>query len=588
MSDNRTQKLGAIASRRDLLTGGAVALTGLAAACGQTDPAPEASDAAGPDLTNLTGAERLAGLEYSPEEREQMLAGLEGQLETIRALRAIEKPNSLAPAQTFDPRLPGVDYPVGAIGASQLDSTTFTEPTDDQSIAFAPVDVQRQWLQSGAVSSRQLTEIYLDRIERHNPNLEAWVMVDRDGALAAAERADRERSDGRVRGPLHGVPYGLKDLFDARGLPTTWGATPYKDNPPAEADCTVVANLREAGAVLLGKTTCGALAYGDIWFGGVTKNPWNLNEGSSGSSAGSASAVAAGLCSFAIGTETLGSIVSPSTRCGTTGLRPTFGRVSRAGGMALCWSLDKVGPIARSVGDCDSVLQAIAGGDTADPSSLGEAAAYGDGPSTSPSDLTVGFDPAWFDNALDGDRAALEALREAGISTKEVSVPTQPTNALVQALLIEAAAAFEELTLTNRDDELVWQDDNAWPNTFRQARFISAIDYVQIDRVRRQVMRDMHNVFVESGVDALIGPNFADGMLTITNFTGHPQLAVRAGFQETRTRSLFGQEPEEGETFRTPYTTSLWAPLLREDVLIVLGRVIESRLGVSADRPDLG
>ncbi len=582
------------ASRRQVLTGGALTLTGLAAACGpggENGPSAGPGQGAGLDdaaLTRLAGAEHVSGVTYTEAERAQILAGLDGQLETLRALRTLEKPNTLAPAMTFDPRLPGVSYDQPGAPAGDLGLDGPPALGDDDSIAFAPAHHLRVWLQTGQLSSRDLTELYLKRIERFNPDLEAWVSVDREGALAAADQADRERAAGRVRGPLHGVPYGLKDLFDAEGLVTTWGATPYKDAPRAESDSAVVARLREAGAVLLGKTSCGALAYGDIWFGGVTKNPWDPREGSSGSSAGSASAVAAGLCAFAIGTETLGSIVSPSNRCGTTGLRPTFGRVSRAGGMALCWSLDKVGPIARSVADCGLVLGAISGGDVGDPSSLGPAATFPTNARVDPARLTVGFDPAWFESALEGDRLALEAVRALGASVREVAVPTQPTSQLVQGLVVEAAAAFEDLTLSNRDDELVWQEDNAWPNTFRQARFISAIDYVQIDRIRREVMTAMHGVFVDNGVDALIGPNFAGGMLTITNFTGHPQLALRAGFQETRARSLAGQDNPDAEPARTPYTTSLWAPLLREDVLVSLGTAIEARLGVRDERPRLG
>ena len=316
--------------------------------------------------------------------------------------------------------------------------------------------------------------------------------------------------------------------------------------------------------------------------------PWNPQEGSSGSSAGSASATAAGLVGFGIGTETLGSIVSPSHRCGTTGLRPTFGRVSRAGGMALCWSLDKIGAICRSVQDTAIVLAAINGGDAADPASLQHGFQYRDAGARFERDvqgMRVGYDPRWFEQADAHDRAALEAARGLGVSLSEIRLPEIPSNALVLGLLVEAAAAFEELTLTDKDDTLDWQDADAWPNTFRQTRFISAIDYVQIDRVRRRAMQQMHEVF--SGVDALIGPNFAGGMLTITNFTGHPQLAYRAGFIKSPARNLQNQPIAGAAPRRVPRASSLWAPLFEERNLIRLGRALEARLNVARERPSL-
>jgi Asp-tRNA(Asn)/Glu-tRNA(Gln) amidotransferase A subunit family amidase len=352
---------------------------------------------------------------------------------------------------------------------------------------------------------------------------------------------------------------------------------------PAIADSIVAARLKAAGAVLLGKTTTGAIAYGDVWFGGVTKNPWNIEEGSSGSSAGSASASAAGLISFGIGTETLGSIVSPSHRCGTSGLRPTFGRIPRSGAMALCWSLDKVGPLCRDVLDTAMVLSVLNGADSSDAGSLDHGFAYdGNGDARG---MRVGFDPSWFEEAEAHDRDALAAARAVGVNLVEVRVPEQPVNSLVRSLLVEAAAAFEELTLNNLDDSLDWQDDDAWPNTFRAARFISAIDYVQIDRVRRKVMQDMHGVF--EGMDALIGPNFAGGMLTITNYTGHPQLAFRSGFADMAARSLYDAPVEGAVAKRVPMASSIWAPLFEERALIRLGRALERELGVASARPSL-
>lgn len=573
------------ATRRDVMTAAAGALGALSAAvrghADDTEPLDEAIDEA-----VVSAAERALGVTYTPAERSQLLAGLEDQLDTIRAVRAVAKPNALAPAQTFDPRLPGVAYPPqhGPVTLGPVDPGA---PAAGDDLAFAPLWRQALWMESGAVTSRALTELYLDRIAALGPQLECFVTVTGEDALAQAEAADAERALGRRRGWLHGVPYGLKDLFDAAGVKTTWGATPYADTEPALADSAVAAALKEAGAVLVGKTTTGALAYGDIWFGGVTRNPWNVNEGSSGSSAGSASATAAGLISFGVGTETLGSIVSPSHRCGTTGLRPTFGRVSRAGGMALCWSLDKVGAICRSVADTALVLDAMAGADVNDPSSLAHGFEY-DGASDVRG-MIVGHAPA----LLEGDalaQAALAALKDAGATLKEVRVPEVPSGPLVLALLVEAAAAFEELTLTDQDDTLVWQDDAAWPNGFRMTRFVSAIDYVQIDRMRRALMAQMHTFF--EGVDVVVGGNFAGGLLTGTNFTGQPQLALRAGFAQTATRDLFDapqdKEPDGAPALvRTPQAVSLWAGLFEERRLIQAGRALEARLGVADERPPL-
>jgi Asp-tRNA(Asn)/Glu-tRNA(Gln) amidotransferase A subunit family amidase len=362
----------------------------------------------------------------------------------------------------------------------------------------------------------------------------------------------------------------------------------------ADGDARIVTLLRQAGAILLGKTAVGALAYGDIWHGGKSRNPFNTDEGSSGSSAGSASATAAGLCAFSIGTETLGSITSPSQRCGTTGLRPTFGRVSRAGGMALCWSLDKVGPICRGVEDCTLVLQAINGGDPADRASIDMP--FGYDPDLSIEGMRVGYLPAAFDDpgATDVDRAALEAMRSLGVEVVEVDLPDLPYGSLFAILYAEAAAAFEELTLSNRDDELKWQDAGAWPNNFRKARFLSAVDHVQADRLRFQVMQAFDRVFRD--VDAMIGPFATGPMLVATNFTGHPCLHLRAGFIEVPTRSdpslkdgaLVMDEPVPGAApARVPQGISLWSGLFDEGRLLALGRALETALNVAGERPEL-
>jgi Asp-tRNA(Asn)/Glu-tRNA(Gln) amidotransferase A subunit family amidase len=573
-------------TRRRLLEASAIGLSALGAGAASAQTAAPAS--AAPSAAQLSGAEALAGVSYSDAERTQVLATIADQLEAIRLLRAVDKPNSLHPAQVFSPRLPGVAYPeqrkrivTGRVDAGDV-------PSDDNDIAFAPVWKLSRWLQTRRLSSRRLTDIYLARIERHAPLLQCFVTVMADSARAQADAADVELRRGRARSVLHGIPYGLKDLFDAEGAPTTWGAEPWMNNAPATADSVVAARLKAAGAVLLGKTTTGALARGDVWFGGVTKNPWNPEEGSSGSSAGSCSATAAGLLGFGIGTETLGSLISPSHRCGTTALRPTFGRTPRSGGMALCWSLDKIGPITRSVLDTALVLSVINGFDASDAGSLDWGFEY-DG-SIDVSGMRVGYVPAWYEaggqnGAQDYDRAALDAARAAGVNLIEVSPKPQPFQAFQQALRVEAAAAFEELTLSGRDDTLAAQNNGAWPNTFRTARFISGVDYVQIDRVRRKAMQEMHELF--SGVDALIGPNFAGGMLVTTNFTGQPQLAFRAGFIQTAARGLTGQVAEGATPKRTAVASSLWAPVFEERNLIRLGRVLEARLGVAEERPPL-
>ncbi|WP_018148939.1 amidase [Henriciella marina] len=571
-------------TRRNLLKVGAAGISGMAALSGRANA--QESEITGLSPSTIASAEKLTGVEYTDAEREQMVSAVEDQLSAIQQLRAVEKPNTLAPAQTFDPRLPKVSYPAAKASSGKSASVKAASDLSDNStdIAFAPLTKLAGWIRSGAISSRQLTDIYLDRIEQIDPKLKAWIAVMPERARAEADAMDAERASGNYRGPLHGIPYGLKDLFDAVGARTTWGAKPYSEGQPATEDSAVVRKLKEAGAVLLGKTSCGALAYGDIWYGAVTRNPFDPREGSSGSSAGSASSVAAGLCGFAIGTETLGSLVSPSHRCGGAALRPTFGRVSRAGGMALCWSLDKVGPMARSVADLGYVMAAINGYDPDDASSVRSSFAYK--PTFDFSGLRIGFNDAWRETASDVELAAFNEAMRLGARRVEFKLPDLPSAPLPQQLLAEAAAAFEELTLSNRDDDMVWQEDPAWPNSFRAIRFVSAIDLIQVDRLRRLWMQAMHEAF--EGVDLVIGPNFASGMLTPTNFTGHPGLVMRAGFQDTQPRSIFGQPQDEtAETARTPIAISLWAPLFQENTLLSFGAALEDALGVAGDRPSL-
>ncbi len=576
------------ASRRDLLkavaAGGALAGAGGISACARRQEAEAlASRTDGVALTEkvLASAEKVAGLNYTSTERALMLDSLQGSLEALGKIRGAALDNSEAPAQVFDPRLP--KRPVRSqknvlILAGEPSSAP---PSDESAIAYASVSQLGAWLRRGELTSARLTEIYLQRIEKHDPALSSFITITPELARTQALSADNDLAAGKDRGPLHGVPYALKDIADTAGVLTTWGAEPFQNRMP-ESDAEVVRKLKNAGAVLLGKTAVGAIAYGDQWFGGVTKNPWNPLEGSSGSSAGSASAVAAGLCAFAIGTETLGSIISPSERCGTAGLRPTFGRVSRAGFMALCWSLDKIGPICRSVQDTAIVLSALNGYDADDPSTARFGFTY-DG-KIDLAGMTVGYVPKWFEEGDDVDRAALEAMKRLGVTAKEFSWPEFDFEPLSQIVTIEAAAAFSDLTFSNRDDELSWQAEEAWPNTWRAARFFPAADYVQVDRLRRRAMEALASAF--EGFDALIGPSFAGQALLATNATGHPQLALRAGFTQTPTRSLF-DTPAGGaaQTFRTPRSVSLWANLFDEGKIVALGHALESALGVASEKP---
>ncbi len=540
-------------------------------------------------IESIEAAEALFGVSYTAAERAQMVDNLHGQIASALARRRAPLANDMPMASRFDPRLPTTRLPEAQapLRYAVVDARC---PADAESIAFAPLSHLSAWLRSGALSSRQLTEIYLARIAAHNPRLQCFATVATELALAQADAADALTAAGVWRGPLHGVPYGLKDLFDTAGLVTGWGAEPFQHRVP-DRDAAIVTRLRDAGAVLLGKTTVGALAYGDIWYGGRTRNPWNLNEGSSGSSAGSASATAAGLCGFAIGTETLGSITSPSQRCGTTGLRPSFGRVPRAGGMALCNSLDKVGPICRAVEDTAMVLEALNGFDPADRSSIGLPFNYD---TTAPlAGMRLGYLPVAFaEGATAVDHAALAAARTLGIDVVEAALPDLPYGALMNVLYAEAAAMFEPLTLSGEDDSLTWQDAGAWPNTFRKARFLSAVDHVQLDRLRYQVMLALDGLFHQ--VDALIGPYATGPMLVASNFTGHPCLHLRAGFLELATRSqaslgsgkLTTGEPQGGSPrFRVPQGISLWGRLFDEGRLLNLGTALERTLAVAAERP---
>lgn len=458
----------------------------------------------------------------------------------------------------------------------------------DEDLAFSSLTQLSRWIEQRQLTSERLTQLYLQRLERFDPKLRCVITLTRELALAQAKKADEEIAAGKYRGPLHGIPWGAKDLLDTAGIPTTYGAEPFRDRVPRE-DAVVVKRLHAAGAVLVAKLSLGALALNDIWFGGQTMNPWLLEEGSSGSSAGPAAATAAGLVGFAIGSETGGSIVSPSMRCGIVGLRPTFGRVPRTGAMTLCWSLDKLGPMTRSVEDALLVLEAISGPDPGDVSS---APSHLDFDSNAPAKgLRVGYFPAWMNEspATDVDRAALRTLPELGMVPVEVTLPNWPYSTLDLILFAEGAAAFEELTLSHADRQLKIQTPDAWPNLFRQARFLSAVDLVQADRLRRRVAEEMARIFLE--VDLLLVPSLRDEMLTISNYTGHPSLTFRAGFVEvSQARSDWAPDPRHplprfSPPRRVPHGVTLIGRLFDEGTLGRVGLALERAFAVARQRP---
>ncbi|HEU4586909.1 MAG TPA: amidase, partial [Gemmatimonadaceae bacterium] len=461
-------------------------------------------------------------------------------------------------------------------------------PSSDDAIAFAPVTQLSRWIERRQLTSERLTKIYLDRIEKLNPKVNAIITLTKDDALARAAQADREIAAGKYRGALHGIPYGVKDLLDTAGIATTYGAEPFRDRIPKEHS-VVVRRLDEAGAVLIAKLSLGTFALNDIWFGGQTMNPWLLEEGASGSSAGPGAATAAGLVGFSIGSETGGSIVSPAMRCGITGLRPTFGRVARTGAMTLCWSLDKLGPMTRSVEDAMLVLQAINGPDAGDPSSLPSRLDFD---ATAPvAGLKVGYIPAWMQAApaTDVDRAALETIRSLKMVPTEVSLPDWPYDSMMPILFAEGAAAFEELTLDGRMETLRMQVKDAWPNLFRQARFLSAVDMVQADRMRRRVAMEMARIFEQ--VDMLLVPSLRGEQLTITNFTGHPSLTMRAGFVHvSEARSDWAPDPEHplphfDPPRRVPHGITLVGRLFDDATIGRVGIALERAFGVVGERP---
>ncbi len=548
----------------------------------------------GPEVspTTFAEAEKLVQVAMSASER-AVAAGswrktMASLYERRTGPRKVALEPTLAPASRWDPVLPG--HKPGPERERFVRSKTEPGPlpANDADIAFASVTQLSRWIGQRKLTSERLTRIYLQRIEQFDPKLRCVITLTRELALAQARQADEEIAAGKYRGPLHGIPWGGKDLLDTAGIPTTYGAEPFRNRVPT-ADAAVVERLHHAGAVLVAKLSLGALALNDIWFGGQTMNPWLLEEASSGSSAGPGAATAAGLVGFSIGSETGGSIVSPAMRCGITGLRPTYGRVPRTGAMTLCWSLDKLGPMTRTVEDAMLVLQAISGPDPGDAASVQSKLDFDAGASVH--GLRVGYFPDWMKQkpATEVDRAALDAVKKVGMVPVEVAIPNWPYDSLNLILFAEAAAAFEELTLSGGLNQLRAQVPDAWPNIFRGARFLSAVDFVQADRLRRQVAVEMARVF--SQVDLLLVPSLRDEMLTITNFTGHPSLTLRAGFVEvSKARSDWAPDPNHplpmfSPPRRVPHGVTLIGRLFDEGTVASAGIALERAFGVVGDRP---
>ncbi|MFQ5689143.1 MAG: amidase [Gemmatimonadota bacterium] len=453
----------------------------------------------------------------------------------------------------------------------------FQRPEEDEDLAYLPVSRLASLLRSRQVSSTELTELYLARLKKYDSVLHAVITLTEERAREQAARADRELDAGRWRGPLHGIPWGAKDLLAARGYPTTWGAVPYRDQVIDE-DSAVVGRLDDAGAVLVAKLTLGALAWGDVWFGGQTKNPWNIEQGSSGSSAGPAASVAAGLVGFAVGSETLGSIVSPATRNGVTGLRPTFGRVSRHGAMALSWSMDKLGPICRSAEDCALVFSALHGRDPRDPSTVD---APFDWPGVDVGDLRVGYVVQAFEGEYEGrkaDQRSLEVLRGLGIELRPVSLPDMPVQPLLITLEAEAASAFDELTRNGGVDRMVRQVRRAWPNVFRQAHLIPAVEYIQANRARTLLMRALAEAMRE--VDVFVSPSFRGGALSVTNLTGHPSVTVPNDFRRLKGAPLSSPR-------RQPGSITFVGGLYREEAALALAQAYQRATDFHRRRPPI-
>ena len=561
--------------RRFLESCSALGLTGLfpGALYTQLDDAEQAIT-----VEHVAAAEQIAGLSFNEEERKLIVEGLNEKLEQYASLREVELPNDVMPASTFDPRIGGATIPTGG-APMQWTPQPVERPASDEDLAFMTVGELAYLLATQQVTSMELTELYLQRLKKYDSVLKAVVTYTEERAREQARRADEELAAGNWRGPLHGIPWGAKDLLAVEGYKTTWGAEPYR-NQTIDATAAVVQKLDEAGAVLVAKLTLGALAWGDVWYGGTTKNPWTIEQGSSGSSAGPGSAVAAGCVGFAIGSETLGSIVSPSTRNGVTGHRPTYGAVPRTGAMALSWTMDKLGPMTRSAEDCALVFDAIRGADPGDPASVDMPFPYDQ--NFDVTTLRVGYLREAFggdyDNAA-ADQRTLDVLRnDLGLDLHPMSLPTDlPVDAILNTLDVEAAAAFDALTRTRGVDQMVRQGENTWPNVFRTARFIPAVEHVQMSRARTKLMRAMHEVMQD--VDVFVAPAFEGGTLGITNLTGHPCMCVPNAFHPL--------EDQPDSPRRQPGSVTFVGSLYRDAEVVSLARAYQDATDYHRRRPPI-
>jgi len=597
-------------SRRQFLIRAPIGLLGAVAACKANKPAETQTPSGspppgapptfgtapqvGPEVSAATfaEAEKLAQVTMTDTERATAAASwrrsMAALLERRTGPRKIALEDSVAPATRWNPVLPGQNAGPARDRFVRSANDPGSLPASDAEIAFAPITKLSRWIETRKLTSERLTRIYLDRIKRYDPKLRCIITLTGDSALAQARKADAEIVAGKYRGPLHGIPFGVKDLLDTAGIPTTYGAEPFRNRIPT-ADAPVIARLKDAGGILIAKLSMGALALNDIWFGGQTMSPWLLEEGASGSSAGPGAATAAGLVAFAIGSETQGSIISPSMRCGVTGLRPTYGRVPKNGAMTLCWSMDKLGPMARGVEDTMLVLHAISGPDSADVNSVPSHLDFDAGAPVK--GLRLGYFPAWMKEnpATDVDRATLDTARNIGLVPTEVSLPDWPYDSLNLLLFAEAAAAFEDLTLSGKVNQMRVQVPDAWPNLFREARFLSAVDFVQADRLRRKVAGEMARVM--SQVDLLMVPSLRDEMLVISNNTGHPSLTLRTGFvQVSEARSDWAPDPAHplpkfSPPRRVPHGVTLIGRLFDEGTIARAGLALEKSLNVVGENP---
>jgi Asp-tRNA(Asn)/Glu-tRNA(Gln) amidotransferase A subunit family amidase len=475
-------------------------------------------------------AEKIMGLEFTPAEADSMLVELTDTRKNFEDIRKVELKNEVSPALLFNPLPVGFEFEKGASSFKASDLKLVTMPTDKNDLAFYNVRQLAELIKNKRISSVELTKFYLERLKKYDPQLQCVVTLTEDLALQQATQADVEIAAGKYRGLLHGIPYGAKDLLAKKGYKTTWGSVPYKDQV-LDYDAVVVERLEKAGAILCAKLTLGELAWGDVWFGGKTKNPWNLSRGSSGSSAGSASSVAAGLLPFAIGSETLGSIVSPSSECGDTGLRPTFGRVPRTGAMALSWSMDKLGPICRTVEDCAIVFNAIYGKDGKDLTVM-DAPFQFDGTKKDLKGIKIGYLKTDFEGKYGNkttDSLTLVTMKKLGAELVPMELPSLPSNDISFLLTVEGAAAFDDITRSGKDDLMVRQIKNAWPNAFRAARFVPAVEYIQAKRHRSLLIQDFHKKLGD--IDVYLSPALFGKNLTMTNLTGHPCVVLPNGFR---------------------------------------------------------